>query len=504
LKVRRRGRLVVLLILISLGLAINHSSPLRHLLQTAAQSPPTAFTSIHVTAADGTNHTDDVGRRLQTVTFRVNATNSPPVNTFSVLLDYNTTILSVKSVTYSDSVLGPDAVPVVFCIDGNKQPASRADCSPYPTDAPGVIHLAMNILGNKTVPVTSKGLFYVTFNIIGTGLAQLHIANAQLIGLNQTSLGPVQVPIPLLPFGDGYYTNLDCPVGSAFACRPPIISIAYSPKQPSQGTAVSFNVTAIEKNGGGSIVLYSWDWGDDSPSQNQSSTSQPDLTQPIQHRFVTAPFGGIGACVASGNCTVTLSVFDSEGIVWKTTVIVSIFRLYIALSVGEISLDPRTPVQTPGTQIHLNATIVNSSTIAETASLNITLEGKTLLKTPTGASAKAFFTLQGSGGTGNLAAVWDTSGAVPRVYGLVVTIGNVSSAQKQITVEHPEGQYLTSQNDTSNNVRTVYLLLVTPQVAGTLSLSILQTTGVGIIILAAAVLALMRFRKKPSYESEPL
>jgi len=285
---------------------------------------------------------------------------------------------------------------------------------------------------------------------------------------------------------------MDCPRGSGIPCKPPAVTIRYSPSVPSQGTLVEFNVSAIIRNMNAVAVSYTWDWGDDTPIQHQTN-----LTQTMPHRFVVPSFGGIGGCVSSGNCSITLSVSDSAGVVWTTTIVVPIAHLKVQLSVGEIDIDHQFNAN-PGTHINITAHIVNTSTIAERASLNITVEGASP------ALGTENFTLQPSGGTGQLSVLWDTTGLVPRVYGIVVTIGNVISAQKIVTAAHPEGIFVTFQNDTSNTQRTSYVLLILPMITGNFSLNLFQTFGLGAIILIAAGAGLARFLKKPSYETEPL
>jgi hypothetical protein len=105
--------------------------------------------------------------------------------------------------------------------------------------------------------------------------------------------------------------------------------------------------------------------------------------------------------------------------------------------------------------------------------------------------------LAASGGEGSLSATLDTSGLAPRAYAIVAEITNTSSSQPI------QGRIIHSLNATSQTVATSYLLIISPIITGALSLSILQTTGLGILILVAVVIVLARFLKKPSY-LEPL
>jgi hypothetical protein len=477
----------MILLVLALTLLANQSqwlptAPLAH-------AQPPAFTSVKITAPNGSNNVTDLQHSLQAVTFGVNVSNSPPINSFGAVIDYNTTVFSVKGVDYTGNVLGGSATPVVFCIDGAKQPTSARDC--LDIDGPGRIDLVMYLLGNQSTPSISKGLlFHITFNIIGTGLGQVHIFSAQLVGLTQN--GPVNIPIHL-PAEDGYYTNMACPAASSTPCRPPLVTITHSPSTPSQTTLVTFNATVVVRNAGAIAVSYTWNWGDKTPPE----PPQTNVTQLREHRFIINALQGIGACVAAGNCSVTMTVTDSAHVSWETTIVVPIVHIFVQLSVAEAVADPQFNV-VPGTTVHIMAHISNRSTIAERASLNITLQGA---NSPLNS---ANFTLAASGGTGSLNATWDTSGKVPRAYGIVVTIGNVISAQKVVTSAHPEGVYITFQNDTSQIQRTTYVLLVLPLVTGSLSLNLLQSVGLGILVVLATAAGLARFLKKPGYESERL
>jgi hypothetical protein len=334
----------------------------------------------------------------------------------------------------------------------------------------------------------SKGLlFHVTFNIIATGFGQVHVDSGQLVGHGQK--GAYDVPTVT---EDGFYDNAACPSGSTTPCKFPLVTVRFSPLAPSAGTAVTFNVTAVVRNANAVAVSYTWDWGDGSPTQVQTN-----LTRPMAHLFAVPAFGGLGGCVSNGNCSITVSVADSANVVWETTIIVPLKHLFVQLTVGEVDIDHQFNAN-PGTLIHIIAHIVNTSTIAEKASLNITVDGA---GPPLNAGN---FTLQPAGGTGSLNATWDTTGKVPRVYGIFVTIGNVISAQKIATAAHPEGIFITFQNDTTNTQRVSYVLLILPMVTGSFSLNLLQSVGLGTVVLLAAGAGLVRFLRKPSYESEPL
>lgn len=461
--------------LLLLGLLSNYPRLFPSVVPAHASTPQPTSVFITGPGPNGIGNVTDLNHNLQQVTFGVNASNSPSINLFEVIMGFNNTVLGFLSLDYGGNVLGPNAAVLLYCVNGNPQQGS-GQC--LPPNGLGVITLELYVFGGLTSIISNALLFHVTFKVKGAGLGQIHIYYATLTNPGGN--------IPLSTH-DGYFTNLDCPKGSGTACRPPTVSIKVSPPQPSRGAEASFNVTVVETNRNAVPVSYAWDWGDGSGVQNQT-----DLTQPIKHAFNVNNFG-LGGCVGAGNCTVTVSVYDNETVSWKTTLVVQISHLLIHLVVGEIVLDHQFFV-VPGTIIHITAKIVNESTIPENATLTISLEGA---KPPLSAGN---FSLASSGGgaSGGLSGMWDTSGYVPRAYAIVVSISQIISA-------HPVGGVLIrDENDTSYSVVTTYALLVVPSAAGLFNLNLLQATGIGILVLIAVGVGATRFLKRPSYESEPL
>jgi len=133
----------------------------------------------------------------------------------------------------------------------------------------------------------------------------------------------------------------------------------------------------------------------------------------------------------------------------------------------------------------------NNSTLAENATLTIKLEQNKPFSTGS-------FSMPPHQNSGKLNATWDTSGYTPRAYAIIVSVISVISSQ-------PVGNtYLRTQNITSGNVESFFVILIPSVVTGSLSLSLIQTTGLGILIIAAAVFAVTRLARKPSYTLEPL
>jgi hypothetical protein len=497
LKNSRIGEIVVLLALFSLALSTSYaakspsSSPIAH-----TQSPPTAYASVFITTPSGTNNTDDLSQHDKTVTFWVNVSNSAPLNDFVITLSYNPNVFNQSSVNFAMNPLGSAAQVEIYCIDGLAQPGTPSTCPR--TDETGDITLELYLLGQQTSSgsfISEATLFSVTFNIRGSGFGQLHILSANLVGLNPPGTSPVTYLIPLLPFGDGYFTNIACPSGSGVACLNPDVSIQFSPANPSPLTVVTFNVTATLKNSGAAVSTYTWNWGDGTGNQVQNGTSTPGILE--EHQYGAKI--GTGACVAAGNCTVTMSMLENDGVLWSTTFVVPITQITIKVLISDAHVNDQQNV-VPGTVINVSATILNLGTIAEKASASITLEGRIP------ALASASYTLTQEGGSEVIQGTWDTAGYTPRVYALIVSVGNVSSAGKVYSATYPQGIIINGDlNATSSDtVATVYVQLITPQMRGALSLDLLQTTGLGIVVVLALGVGLARFLKKPSYETEPL
>ena len=482
-------RLLVLLALLAIGFVSNSSRWAPTPSPVSAASP--LQTSVFVTTPSGSNHTDDLNGILKTVTFEVNVSAAPSIDAFLVILQYNTTMFSItkNQVDYSGGLFGPNANLIKFCIDNINQVNPGSSC--LATDGDGVITLNMGTLGNQSTPALTNGmLFQVTFNILTTGLGQVHIFQAQLIAKTQTTGGQTtESNVSVYSTIDAYYTNIACPRLTLVVCRPPSVVINITPATPSQGSLVSFNVTVVEHNSNARVKSYFWDWGDGSVQQPQTN-----LTRVQTHRF-EVQLGLSGSnCVNQKACPVTLTVFDSESVNWKTTIIVHLVHLFIHLSIGAVEIDQQFSV-IPGAQVHITAHIDNHSLIAENATLTIFLEQKQL--------NAANFSLAAPGTsvaltTGSLSTVWNTSNYSPRAYAVIVRIDKPISAQKI------GGDFVRGENTTADNLATNYVILVTPQILGSLSLSLIQTTGLGILILVAAVVGLNRLFRRPSYETEPL
>lgn len=472
-------RLLALLLLLSLGLAAEHAGWLPSIQSANAQ----ATTGVFITPQ---NTTDVAKTPGQLITVNVNVSESPPLGAFEVILHYDHTILNFTKLDFAGGILGPNVEVPVDCIDGQPQPQGQGCATGGLYSAIGTIALSLKI--NKVTPFIVQGsLFQVTFGIVRVGLAQIHLFSVTL-----TTATPPDYTVPTVvspvALQDGFFTNADCPGGSGRTCTPPTVRLSVFPSRVVPDSPATFNATVVEHNLGAQLLSYRWYWNDGTLPDSQNSSSTPKLGDPFTHKFSSNLFGLGNGCVSGGVCKVSLFVLDSDNVSWETTLDVIITHLKIVLAVSGIHLDNQLNV-VPGTVIHITAHIVNFSTIAENATLNVALE-------QTKALNSSRFSLAPSGGSGSVDAVWDTSGYAPRAYAIVVSITSVISAQRVGSI------FVTTQNDTSNNVATTYVILVTSLVQGSLSLGLLQTAGLGILVIVAAVIAVTRFLKKPSYNLE--
>ena len=454
---------------------------------------------------DPQNVTDPTKIVDSSVSMGVSVSEAPSLNAFSVILFYNTTvfrhckqlssgmIINCPVVDYSGNALGSDATTVLFCIDGFKQSASVADCPS--TNHVGVISLSLVINGRVTDPILLGSLFRITFTVASLGFAQLHLYNATLITATSTTAIPTNVQH--LSTQDGFFTNVDCPVGSGAACRPPTVRVSYSPNPAPKNTPVTFNATVKENNNRAAPLSYTWNWGDGTQPDVQSSSSTNPFGTIEFHVFQATSLGRASQCVGLGLCAVSLTVYDNETVSWTTTILVNILNIYTKLTV-DVSIKVQNaiaassvPNVVPGTPVQITAYITNVSNIVENATLTINLENTKLL-------GSGNFSLPSVGGTGSLNATWDTTNYAPRAYQIIVRISSVVSAKPVA------GSLLRTQNDTSRNVESQFVLLVPSLVTGSFSLGLLQTTGLAIVILAAIAAGVARFVRKPSYMEEPL
>jgi hypothetical protein len=461
---------------------------------------------VYIESPNGSPNFTDLTNKNTSITFAVKIGSAPSIGGFVVYIVYNATpgkaILYSPSIDYTGNVLGTSITVVNGCVDSVS--AAGGICSGLDTTGanPGTAVLSLGLVesGNFSTPKDTNGLlFHVTFQIDKTvlGIGQVHLLEAQYSSAGASS------GVDATTY-DGYYTNQACVATPPTPCRPPSVAYQITPPMPSRDSVAVFNVTVKDNNKGASITYLHWDWSDNSQSQDQT-----DLSQPIQHSF-RLTYTGSANCVFQLRCLVTLTAHDSDGIVWETSVVVTILHLVVDVSVGPIglTLSPGTsanPISQimPGTPVYISANIRNLGTVPETAKMTISTEFSLL--------NSSFFSLASQGvvnASATMNAVWNTTGLTPRVYSIFVTISDLATpgcaTGKLCLMGNVNATYLHENDPSSTLSKTVYVLMLSPQVSGGFSLSLLQTTGLGILVLVGVGAGLARFMKRPSYETEPI
>jgi hypothetical protein len=302
--------------------------------------------------------------------------------------------------------------------------------------------------------------------VVSAGFSQIHLL--EVILANGVTNVKYDSDSGTVITQDGFFVNRMC--GSAF-CRAPSVSFTLSPVQPAIGSTVTFNAsTSKATNPNAKIAQYTWFW-DEICRAVATTQTVPDPV--ITHVFCNKQI-----------YHVTLTVQDSLGIRYSLTKPVNVTYIFIDVTYGSVTVDHQFGVY-PGTVVHVTAQVENNSTASINATLTISLDTGQLL-------GSGSFSLSQRGGAnatiGSLGPVsWDTTNLPARVYRIEVRVGS----------DVP-------QNVTNDKSTSTFVQLIVQPPGGNLSLGLFQTTGLGIIVIVALAAGLARFRKKPSWENEPL
>jgi len=432
-----------------------------------ATAPPTKVRSVSPATATVSlvpQNISDVSKVAgSSLVLNVSVAFTPSISAFDLWVQFNPNVLSAStsSIDYTGNILGSDAQVQSECINNE---AVIGSCGSL--DAQGVANLGLFLLGGRTTSVSAGLLFRLTLNVVKAGFSQLHLLEVVLAnGVTNVKYDSDSATVITQ---DGFFVNEFC--GSTF-CRAPSVDFTFLPVQPSIGATVTFNASASKAtNPNAQIATYIWFWDE---ICHAVATTQPTPLPIITHVFCNKQI-----------YHVSLTVSDTLGILWTRTEPVNVTYVFVDVSYGGIQLDHQYNVY-PGTVVHITAGIRNNSTLPVNATLTITLDTGLFL------GNKSFSLAEGGSGkstTGTYDQVpWDTTNFSPRVYRIDVRVS--SNAHQNVT------------NDKSTS--TYVQLILQPQ-GGTLSLSLFQTTGLGIIVFVGALAGLARLRKKPSWEREPL
>lgn len=464
--------LTVLLVGISAYTAQRNLSIPQHDPVSAPPANPTAQVSI---SPNVTDHSIPSGTQLN---FTVTIANSPPLKGFNVYVSYDPKVLSASlaSIDSTGNILQSVTSSIITsskCIAGQAAPGGA--CNNPQLDGPGVVNLGIAFQGNFSTPNNTSGLLYhlaltaspQVSGQVDPGASQIHIAKVVLSPANST-LGAV----PAIT-SDAFFTSRYC--SGQILCTPPVVNLTYTPPQPSIGTNVTFTTTGSHATNPGAVIgLYQWNWGGEiCHAVGSQQVFYPPISD-AHHVFCNAT-----------DYDVTLLVNDTLGITWAVTKVVTVQYVWVDVTYTEIGVDRQFNVL-PGTVVHIAASVVNNSTLPAPATLTISLDTGIVL-----ASQQFNLTARGTplGNSGKVGPVaWDTTGYPVRAYRI------------NIAVHSPVPQNLTRDKSASTFVQLIY----SQPPGGLLSFSLLASSGVSILVIVALVAGLSRFRRKPSWETEPI
>jgi hypothetical protein len=382
----------------------------------------------------------------------------PPIHGFLVQFSYNHAVLHVaqSDIDPSGGVLGASIQTLAECIDG----ASTLGGNCTPLDTTGIVTLLVVISGplNSTAP--SGVLFTVIFHIYGIGVSQIHFLNVALIAGN-ARLDSNQY--------DGYFSNQLC---LNVLCQPPVASFVISPPPPIKlGNSVIFNASlSFSPNPNAKISKYSWDWGATDIIGNTTASS---VTTQKFYSASTSEF-------------ITLTVNDTYNILGSTTLKVEVVNIVYDLSVYGIFAD-KVSMVLPGTPVNITAIGRNGSSNNGNVTIAIIVVGVKVLKNQT-------FPVLGKSLAPPLSVIWDTKGVSPRAYKIQAVVSPLRDSSGRII-----------EDDLSNNVRSVFVQLVENPGRTFVSLSLLQTTGLGLaVLIGLGGVATFFFKKRTGSESTAL
>lgn len=247
----------------------------------------------------------------------------------------------------------------------------------------------MPISGNYTVAE-------IKLKVNGLGKTTLHLENVVLgdAGGNKLPCDPV----------DGYFSNLP-------RARAPVSNFSYSPEKPRVNETVTFNASA-SYDPDGTIVSYSWDFGDD----NITTATIPYIAHTYNQ---------------PGNYSVTLNATDSNGL-WNTTT--SLINVRIAVhDIAITEIKPYSTTVPTNSSTNINVTVENQGDYTETFDVtvyinNTSIETRTINNVPEKTSIVISFTWNTTGSLGTYTVSATASNVTGETDGTDNTLANVHIA----------------------------------------------------------------------------
>lgn len=379
---------------------------------------------------------------------------------WDISLKVDPTVLKPASLSWTGAILPPGGViEFTNCINSGQDPSGKEIPAGTPgnkncqiTDGDGIAHSAV-VGTSPSNPGASGLLFTVNFQVMG---AKTYIPINFMTSVTTVTLVRSDGSI----YGPVLQEN-----GGTYGVKPggdPVANFTWSPLAPYGGQKILFNATASHDNvtnNPSGIVNYSWNFGD--------ATARPDFvtTSP----YINYSYLGTGASPLLGNFTVILTVKNKLGLTSEAKGIININLLPF----HDIAVSKVLPAQEDnilsGTNLGITVRVINQGLFFEKGfNLSVWVDNKLL-----GTYNYTGGLLSGkSVETGGFN--WDTTGYSPGTYELRADVMPLRSVNGTII-----------ERNILNNIGYEIVRISSPFGRTAVSLSLIQSIGLGVILLAA-------------------
>ena len=231
---------------------------------------------------------------------------------------------------------------------------------------------------------------------------------------------------------------------------PPVASFTFSPTEPVVDETVTFDASA-SADPDGTIVSYSWDFGDDTTEVYEDE----NLTATTTHTYT-----------AAGTYAVTLTVTDNDDLNYTATTDVTVILHDIAIT--NVTASPSTVKI--GELVSINVTVVNEGTENETFNVTVYYNNTVI--------GAQFITELASGASQLLTFSWNTSDVSAGTY----TIKALATP-------------VTDETDTNDNTFTDVIVTIETSTSQDILIYVAAAAGVTAIIIVAVAIYLLKIRK---------
>jgi hypothetical protein len=113
----------------------------------------------------------------------INIQGSDALNGFRIFIRTDNTVLNPLSADLNNTVLSQPFLTLANCING-----AGMGCSLASGDGPGVVDVGAVSLGGLSIPLTTGGLFEITYNVVSTRFTTIDAVSGLCIGTSVTGL----------------------------------------------------------------------------------------------------------------------------------------------------------------------------------------------------------------------------------------------------------------------------------------------------------------------------